>query len=83
MKITAAVIKEQNVTFTVVLVKNNVIASANRENVRNSLPSSFPRPIVLAEKHSNGRMKYNGRTDIVKFLSKVDYRRLPWNDYNC
>lgn len=48
MRFTAAVTKEQGVTFTVYLVKSGVIASSNRERVRTSAPSNLPRPIVLA-----------------------------------
>ncbi|HGF7906301.1 TPA: hypothetical protein QFN80_001944 [Enterococcus faecium] len=80
MKITAAIIKEQGVTFTVVVVKNGVISSSHREQVRSSIPRNFPRPIILAEQ-SHGKMKYHGRTDIVKFLSNVPYQALPWKDY--
>ncbi len=80
MKITAAITKEQGVTFTVVMVKNGVISSSDREQIRSSAPMNFPRPIILAEQ-SHGKMKYHGRTDIVKFLSKVPYQALPWKDY--
>ena len=79
MKITAAITKEQGVTFTVILVKTGVISS-NREQVRTSAPSNFPRPIILAEQ-SHRKMKYHGRTDIVRFLSNVPYQALPWKDY--
>ncbi len=41
MKITAAITKEQGVTFTVILVKTGVISSSNREQVRTSAPSNF------------------------------------------
>ncbi|MBE2902472.1 hypothetical protein P7H48_13105 [Enterococcus lactis] len=80
MKITAAITKEQGVTFTVILVKTGVISSSNREQVRTSAPSNFPRPIILAEQ-SHGKMKYHGRTDIVRFLSNVPYQASPWKDY--
>ena len=81
MRFTAAVTREQGVTFTVLLVKSGVIASSNRESVRTSAPSNLPRPIILAEQKSGGRMQYHGRTDIVKFLSNDPYQALPWKDF--
>lgn len=81
MNFTAAVTREQNVTFTVLLVKSGTISSSSRESARNSAPSNLPRPIILAEQKSSGRMNYHGRTDIVKFLSNVSYQALPWKDY--
>lgn len=82
MRYTAAITKEQGVTFTVVLMKNGVINSSRRELVRSSLPANFPRPIVLAEQKPNGRMQYHGRSDIVSFLSKVPFQSLPWKEYS-
>lgn len=81
MKLTAAVTKEQGITFTVFLVKNGVINSSKRESVRSGLPSNFPRPVILAEQKSGGRMQYHGRNDIVNFLSRVSYSALPWKEY--
>jgi len=76
-----AIVKEQGVIFTVLLVKNGVIRSSAREKVRDSAPSNFPRPIILAEQKNGGRMEYHGRKDIVNFLSNVPYTALPWRNY--
>lgn len=81
MRFTAAITKEQGVTFTVLLVKNGVINSSDRESVRTHAPTNLPRPIILAEKRSGGRMLYHGRNDIARFLSNVPYQALPWRDY--
>ena len=81
MRLTAAITKEQGVTFTVFLVKNGVINSSNRESARDGLPYDFPRPVILAEQKAGGRMQYHGRNDIVKFLSNVPYSALPWKEY--
>lgn len=81
MKFTAAVTRQKNITFTVLLVKNGIINSSNRESVRSSSPLNLPRPIILAEQKSGGRMQYHGKLDIVRFLSKIPYQSLPWKDY--
>lgn len=82
MRFTAAIVREQGVTFTVFLVKSGVINSGRRESVRSSVPANLPRPIILAEQKSNGRMQYHGRQDIVRFLSKLPFQSLPWKEYS-
>lgn len=82
MRYTAAIIKEQGVTFTVVLVTGGVINSNEREAIRSNLPAIFPRPTILAEQKPNGRMQYHGRSDIVSFLSKIPFQSLPWKEYS-
>jgi len=81
MKFTAAITRERNVTFTVLLVKGGIINSSNRESVRSSAPANLPRPIILAEQKSSGKMLYHGKADITRFLSTVPYHALPWKDY--
>lgn len=75
-----ALVKEQGVTFAVVIVKSHVLNSSNRENVRNSFRQYFPFgiPIILMAQNARGIPTYHGRNDIVNFLSKIDHRRLPW-----
>lgn len=81
IKIDAAITKEQGVTFTVVSVKNGTINSQKREDIRNSFANSFPEPIILMEQNSRGVPTYHGRTDIVNFLSKINFSFLPWKSY--
>lgn len=82
MTFDGAVIKEQGVTFAIVLVKSSVINSANRENIRSSFVSVFGSiPIILAAQRSDGRLQYHGNSKIVNFLSKIDHRRIPWKKY--
>ena len=76
-----AIVREQGVDFTVLLVKTGALNSPSRENIRNNAPSNFPRPVVLAEQHSNGNMKYHGRQDLVKFLAGLHPSQLPWKNY--
>lgn len=84
MKFEGAVIKEQGVTFAIVVVKPNVLNSGIEcESVRRGFCSVFPgMPIVLMAQDTRGIPTYQGRPDIVKFLSKVHPSRIPWKQYN-
>ncbi len=83
MKILGAVVKEQGVTFAIVLVKpsamqTNLDASRTREESQALFPGL---PIILASQETRGRFKYSGREDIVKFLASIDPARIPWKKY--
>lgn len=83
MQFDGAVIKEQGVTFAIVVVKPSVLnSSTTRENTRNGFSSVFPgMPIILMAQNGRGRPTYHGRTDIVNFLANIDPRRIPWKIY--
>ena len=84
MQFEGAVIKEQGVTFAIVVVKPHLLnSSVECDAMRRSLRTIFPSiPIVLMAQGSNGIPTYQGRTDIVRFLSKVHPGRIPWKRYN-
>lgn len=75
-----ALVKEQNVTFAVVIVKSYILNSPDRENTRDSFRPYFPPgiPIILMAQDSRGNPTYHGKNDIVNFLANIDHRRLPW-----
>lgn len=83
MKFQGALIKEQGVTFGIVIVKPQVLdqpatASAMREfGVR----AFGPVPIVLMAQNHRGIPTYQGRKDIVNFLAKVPMHVIPWREY--
>jgi len=83
MQIDGAVIKEQGVTFAIAIVKSHVLQnSSQREQMRTSLISVFPSiPIILMAQDSRGVPTYQGRNDIVKFLSNIHPGRIPWKRY--
>lgn len=83
MRFDGAVIKEQGVTFAIVVVKPSVLNSTtSRENTRDSFSSVFPgMPIILMAQDGRGTPSFYGRTDIVNFLAKIDMRRIPWKTY--
>jgi hypothetical protein len=83
MSFDAALVKEQGITFAVVLVKNHVFNSTtSKSEAVDSFHPYFPgTPIVIARQR-NGNMEYYGRKDIVNFLSNLHHSQLPWKKYS-
>ena len=83
MKIQGALIKEQGVTFAVVIVKKRVIDNNSEANqIVLSLHSVFPDvPVVLMAQGHMGRTTYYGRRDIARFLANVPLQAIPWREY--
>ncbi len=83
MKIQGAVIKEQGVSFAVIIVKQFVIQSQIEfQKSARSFSSCFPgMPIVLMAQDCRGIPTYRGRKDIVNFLSNIHVSRIPWKEY--
>jgi len=83
MTFEGAVVKERNVTFAVVVVKQHVVdnsVEANRTIV--SFHPVFPGlPVVFMGQDSLGRPKVYGRRDIVNFLAHVPLQAIPWRKY--
>lgn len=83
MQFEGAVIKEQGVTFAIVVVKSYVLNSTTETNkTRSAFQSYFPGvPVILMAQDGSGRPTYQGRKDIVQFLSHIDPSRIPWKKY--
>lgn len=83
MQFDGAVIKEQGVTFAIVIVKPHVFnSSSEAERARSSFRGIFPGvPIILMGQGSGGRATYQGRPDIVRFLTHISPSRIPWKTY--
>ena len=83
MRIQSAVIKEQGVTFAIVVVKKHVVDNrySADEAISNFSPDFPGVPLVLAAQDHRGRFTYYGRQDITKFLASIDPRRIPWKKY--
>jgi hypothetical protein len=78
-----AIIREQGVTFGVVIVKQHALNDLSR---RGSLVSEASRafggiPTVLMAQDASGRARYYGRRDIVDFMAKVPLSAVPWKRY--
>lgn len=83
MQFDGAVIKEQGVTFAIVVVKKHILD--NRVEAGSTI-SSFERyfpgmPIILMAQDHKGVPTYYGRNDIVKFLTRVPMSAIPWKKY--
>lgn len=82
MKVDGAIIKEQGVTFSIIIVKPHVLNNNSEANsFRNAMSCAFPSPIILMAQDSHGTPTYQGRSDIVKFLAKINSARIPWKTY--
>ncbi len=82
MSFDGALIKEQGVTFAIVVVKPSVLTSANKESIRQNFSHYFGYvPTILMAQNSRGIPTYDGRKDIVKFLSRIHPSRIPWKHY--
>ncbi|MBM94863.1 MAG: hypothetical protein CMI09_03295 [Oceanospirillaceae bacterium] len=83
MKLQGAVIKEQGVTFAIVVVKRSAITTNHQaDQTRRAFQRYFPQlPLVLAAQDSSGRFEYQGRTDLVKFLAALHPSQIPWKEY--
>ncbi len=83
MKFQGALIKEQGVTFAVVIVQRRVIDNRSEaNNVILSFQPIFPGvPIVLMAQDSRGTPTYYGRQDLVNFLASVPLSAIPWKEY--
>ena len=83
MRFQGALIKEQGVTFAIVIVKYHVVR--NRIEATKAIQAfqpAFPGvPIVLMGQDSRGLPYYFGRKDIVKFLSKIPISAIRWKWY--
>lgn len=83
MKVQGAVIKEQGLTFAIVVVKKHIVDSQSQsQDAINSFSSLFPSmPITLMAQDSRGTPHYRGRNDVVKFLANLHPSQIPWKEY--
>ena len=83
MQFEGAVLREQGVTFAVVVVKRHIVDNQTEaRSALRSFGSVFPgMPIVLMGQDTSGRAKYFGRPDIARFMANVSPSRVPWKRY--
>ena len=83
MTFDGALVREQGVTFGIVVVKPHILHSRNDAvSAIAAFQPVFPGvPIVLMAQDSRGVPTYYGRNDIVQFLASIDCARIPWKQY--
>lgn len=83
MKFQGAVIKEQGVTFAVVIVKKPIINQSTKANeaIRSFQPLFPGIPVILMAQDHRGIPTYYGRKDIAKFMANVPLNAVPWKEY--
>ncbi len=83
MKFQGAVIKEQGVTFAVVIVKKHVIDNrAEADRTIQNFQTIFPGiPIILMAQDTRGLPSYYGRPDISRFMASVSLNAVHWKEY--
>ena len=83
MTFQGAVVKEQGVTFGIIVVKSCVLNnSSDRESmIRLGIRAFGQMPIILMAQDSKGTPTYYGRKDIVNFLSNIFMEQIPWRKY--
>lgn len=84
MRFQGALVKEQGLTFAIVIVKSHVIQhTAEAMSTQQAFSPVFPGvPIVLMAQDSSGVPTYYGRRDIVGFLSNISMEAVPWKEYS-
>jgi hypothetical protein len=83
MTFQGSVIKEQGVTFAIVIVKKYVVDNHfEADKAIISFRPIFPGiPIILMAQDHSGIPTYYGRPDIVKFLANIPMESIPWKEY--
>lgn len=83
MRFEGAVVREQGVSFAIVVVKPAVLEDKVliTRTIMFLSPASHGLPIVLLGDDGFGRPKYCGRRDIVDFLTQVPIQAIPWKTY--
>lgn len=84
MTFDGAVIREQGVTFALVVVKSHVVQnSLEAERTISAFQPCFPgMPVVLCGQDGRGLPTYFGRSDIARFMASVPMSAVPWKTYS-
>ncbi len=86
IKFRGALIKEQNLTFAVVEVSPSILDAgepAVRKERERYEPVFRDIPIVLAARGADKRVRFLGRSDLVRYLMKAGWSRIPWKRYQA
>ena len=77
----AALVREQNVTFAVAMMKDHVLNCQSTANQQiRAVSSALGCPLVVLMGERNHKLRGN-RKDFVDFVSRVHPSRFPWRRY--
>lgn len=85
LRFQGAVIKEQGVTFAVVVVKKSILDNRSEaDRIIRAFQSQVFRglSVVLMAQDSRGVPVYYGNNNIAKFMASVPLRAVPWREYS-
>ncbi len=83
MTIEGALIREQGVSFAIVIVKRQVLESSTTaaDAIRTFTPAFGGVPVVLMAQDGRGRPTYYGRKDIARFMAGVPLSAVRWKRF--
>ena len=84
MTIEGAVIREQGVTFAVVVMQEHVVNNSfEADRAIRAFQLAFPgMPVVLMAQDYEGVPTYYGRRDLSQFMADVPLECVPWAEYS-
>jgi hypothetical protein len=82
MTITAALVKEQGVTFAVVLVKDHVLNSQATSSQMIQAASHALGCSLIVLMGERSRKLQGNRRDVVNFVSRLHPSQLPWKKWS-
>lgn len=81
-QLTAAIVKEQNVTFAVAMMKDHVLNNpATADQQIQAVGAALGCQIVVLMGEGNNKLRGN-RKDVVDFVARIHPSRLPWKKYH-
>lgn len=83
MRFQGALVREQGVTFGILVVKPHALNNPTQADAMQRLGRQAfgPVPIILMAQNSRGVPTYSGRSDIVRFLARTPMWAIPWKQY--
>ena len=79
--LTAALVREQGVTFAVALMKDHVLDNPMLADQQiRAVAAALGCPLVVLMGEGNRRLRGN-RRDVVDFVASIHPSRLPWKEY--
>lgn len=77
----AAIVREQNITFAVAMMKDHVLNSpATADEQIQAVASALGCHLVVLMGERNRKLRGN-RKDVVDFVARIHPSRLPWKKY--